>query len=124
MIEERAMTTLTSSGLEDALVYLHVSRGTASTRSHAFPVENVMPNVLIFVKPFDTGTWYGPVEQGPFLKALGIQARANALCANASEHQRDDIASALKRLTDPGAMGSLFKVMAMTSQGLPAPAGL
>lgn len=75
-------------------------------------------------QPFDTGTYYGPVEQGPFLKALGIQARANALCANASEHQRDDIASALKRLTDPGAMGSLFKVMAVTSQGLPAPAGL
>ncbi|MCE7999521.1 MAG: class I SAM-dependent methyltransferase [Rhodobiaceae bacterium] len=75
-------------------------------------------------KPFNTGTCYGPVEQGPFLKALGIQARANALSANANEHQRDDIASALKRLTDPGAMGSLFKVMAVTSQGLPAPAGL
>jgi len=74
-------------------------------------------------RPFDTDTCYGPVEQGPFLKALGIQARASALSANANEHQRDDIASALKRLTDPGAMGSLFKVIAVTSPDTPAPAG-
>lgn len=74
-------------------------------------------------KPFDTSACYGPAEQGLFLKALGIQARANALSANANKHQRDDIASALKRLTDPGAMGSLFKVMAVASPGVPAPAG-
>lgn len=74
-------------------------------------------------KPFDTSSCYGPVEQGLFLKALGIQARANALSAKANERQRNDIAAALKRLTDPGAMGSLFKVMAVTSQNVPAPAG-
>ncbi len=74
-------------------------------------------------EPFDKGCRYGPKEQGPFLEALGIGARANALSGKANEQQKGDIASALKRLTDPDAMGSLFKAIAVTSPGVAAPAG-
>lgn len=66
---------------------------------------------------------YGPTTQGAFLKALGIDARAAALTAKATERQTRDLKAALKRLTAPDAMGSLFKVMSVTSSGLPAPAG-
>eukprot|EP00435_Cladocopium_sp_Y103_P078733 s1_g2472.t1 len=52
---------------------------------------------------------YGPTTQGAFLEALGIEARAAALTAKATERQSQDIKAALKRLTDPDAMGSLFK---------------
>ncbi|WOF74795.1 SAM-dependent methyltransferase [Parvibaculaceae bacterium PLY_AMNH_Bact1] len=75
-------------------------------------------------KPFSKEALYGPSDQKSFLEALGIHARANALKANANEQQQRDITSAVKRLTDRDAMGSLFKVMAVTSPGLPAPAGL
>ena len=68
-------------------------------------------------------TNHGPVDQGAFLKALGIDARAGMLMANAKPHQRQEIEAAHHRLTDPTAMGSLFKVMALTSRGIPVPAG-
>jgi NADH dehydrogenase [ubiquinone] 1 alpha subcomplex assembly factor 7 len=68
-------------------------------------------------------TSHGPVDQGAFLKALGIEARAGILMANAKPHQRQEIEAAHHRLTDPTAMGSLFKVMALTSRGIPVPAG-
>ncbi len=66
---------------------------------------------------------YGPTTQGSFLEALGIQARATALTAKATGRQTRDIKAALKRLTAPDVMGSLFKVIAVTSPGLSAPAG-
>jgi len=74
-------------------------------------------------KPYSKATVCGPTEQGAFLEALGINTRANTLAATANEQQRRDITSALKRLTERDAMGSLFKVMAVTSQSVPAPAG-
>jgi SAM-dependent MidA family methyltransferase len=65
---------------------------------------------------------HGPVAQGDFLRALGIEARARALQARASAAQAADIASALERLTDdaPGAMGGLFKVLAIAHPQLDA----
>ena len=68
---------------------------------------------------------HGPVPQGDFLRALGIEARARALQARASERQAADIESALRRLTDgtPDAMGALFKVLAITHPGLSVPPG-
>ncbi len=74
-------------------------------------------------KPYSKATVCGPTEQRAFLEALGINTRANTLAATANEQQRRDITSALKRLTERDAMGSLFKVMAVTSQSVPAPAG-
>src|SRR5690606_24660274 len=57
---------------------------------------------------------HGAVTQGEFLRALGIETRAEALAANATPEQRDDIAAALHRLTAGSEMGRLFKVMALT----------
>jgi SAM-dependent MidA family methyltransferase len=69
---------------------------------------------------------HGPVTQGEFLKRLGIEARAAGLMAKASPEVADDIAGALKRLTDSGrgGMGSMFKVVAISDQHLTDIAGL
>lgn len=56
----------------------------------------------------------GPVEQGAFLNALGIEARAQLLI-QAAPDQEDTIRSALHRLTNKDQMGSLFKVMCVRS---------
>jgi NADH dehydrogenase [ubiquinone] 1 alpha subcomplex assembly factor 7 len=65
----------------------------------------------------------GPVEQGRFLRTLGIDARAVCLMANASERDSLTIAAGHRRLVDPEAMGSLFKVVAIADPALPPPAG-
>jgi len=64
-----------------------------------------------------------PVQQGPFLKALGIEARAAKLKQHATPAQALEIDTSLARLTEQEAMGKLFKVMVLTSPNLPTPAG-
>jgi NADH dehydrogenase [ubiquinone] 1 alpha subcomplex assembly factor 7 len=66
---------------------------------------------------------WGPVPQGRFLEALGAVARLAKLTAGTSPAQRALIASGLRRLIDPAEMGNLFKVLALSSPDLPAPAG-
>lgn len=66
---------------------------------------------------------HGPLTQGRFLKALGIEERAQKLAKVANPGQRSEMATALKRLTDAAAMGDLFKVMAVTDPNAPQPAG-
>ena len=66
---------------------------------------------------------HGPVPQGRFLTTLGAEARLAALCRNASPQQRAALESGVRRLIGPDQMGTLFKVLAVTSPGLPAPAG-
>ncbi len=56
----------------------------------------------------------GPVTQGQFLIALGIEARAQSLCATAPDPQRQQITRDLCRLVAPQEMGRLFKIMALT----------
>ncbi|QKS01915.1 class I SAM-dependent methyltransferase [Sphingomonas sp. CL5.1] len=58
----------------------------------------------------------GPVGQGAFLRALGIDARAAALARNMPEVLADR-----DRLVD--AMGDLFKVLALRQADWPEPAG-
>ena len=65
---------------------------------------------------------HGPVEQGTWLRAIGIDLRTDALSARFPD-RADDIASARSRLVSPDQMGSLFKVMAVTAQGWEVPAG-
>ncbi|MCC6921222.1 MAG: SAM-dependent methyltransferase [Alphaproteobacteria bacterium] len=65
---------------------------------------------------------YGPVTQGTFLTALGIEARAATL-GRARPDQAEVLAAAVARLTGPDQMGSLFKAMALTGPGGPVPAG-
>ena len=48
---------------------------------------------------------HGPVPQGDFLRALGIEARAGALRARASEAEAAAVDSALARLTDDAPRG-------------------
>ena len=62
-------------------------------------------------------TVFGPVSQGSFLKALGIELRGSNLKQNASEAHRVAINKAINRLVAPDQMGNLFKVIAMTSHG-------
>ncbi len=66
---------------------------------------------------------FGPINQGDFLIALGIEARAEVLSRNATDAQRADIAQALKRLIDAGGMGCLFKALAIVEADTPPPAG-
>ncbi|WP_417317415.1 class I SAM-dependent methyltransferase [Emcibacter sp.] len=65
----------------------------------------------------------GPVTQGDFLTAVGIEQRARSLLLKADEKQKADVMSALKRLISPEEMGSLFKVMALIDPGIPQPTG-
>lgn len=65
---------------------------------------------------------HGPVSQGAFLTALGIELRAAQL-ARSAPAAAAAITAACKRLTDPEQMGSLFKVLALTPRDLPPPAG-
>ena len=66
---------------------------------------------------------HGPVSQGEFLGRLGIAARAETLLRGAPPDQAQDIAAALRRLTDGEEMGALFKVLAIAHHDLPAPPG-
>jgi len=68
-------------------------------------------------------TVHGPVPQGRFLAALGAEARLARLSERAGSAQRAALTSGVARLIDPAGMGTLFKAMALTSPGLPAPAG-
>jgi SAM-dependent MidA family methyltransferase len=68
---------------------------------------------------------HGPVPQGEFLKALGIEQRAATLMAKATPEVSEDISGALKRLTEGGrgGMGSMFKVVAISDPALDVLAG-
>ena len=65
---------------------------------------------------------HGPVTQGNWLKALGLEARASAL-ALAAPNRAEEIAAAVERLCGDEQMGQLFKVIALTSPAWPIPAG-
>jgi SAM-dependent MidA family methyltransferase len=62
----------------------------------------------------------GPVTQGAFLKALGVFQRTEALARGRTEAQAEALRAATKRLADAGAMGDLFKVLAIVSPGCAA----
>jgi NADH dehydrogenase [ubiquinone] 1 alpha subcomplex assembly factor 7 len=68
-------------------------------------------------------TVYGPVPQGTFLRAFGIELRTAMLLERAAPGQRRELRAALHRLTDPGAMGELFKVLVLGRPGDPHPPG-
>jgi len=62
------------------------------------------------------------VDQGEWLKRLGIGARAEAL-TRANPDQAEAIQTALERLTGPDQMGALFKIIAIHSPDWPEPVG-
>ncbi len=67
-------------------------------------------------------TVHGPVTQGAFLKALGIEARTETL-AKVAPDRAEALAVDRDRLINPEQMGDLFKVIALTAPGWPIPAG-
>ena len=71
------------------------------------------------------GAWtHGPVEQGVFLRRLGIDARAARLAQGATTSQAEAIEAALARLaSSTSSMATLFKVMAVTARDAPASPG-
>ena len=66
---------------------------------------------------------YGPVPQGTFLRGLGIHLRTLKLLERSGPAQQRHLRAALFRLTDPSAMGELFKVLALAHPTAPAPPG-
>jgi NADH dehydrogenase [ubiquinone] 1 alpha subcomplex assembly factor 7 len=67
-------------------------------------------------------TSFGPISQGSFLRALGLDLRTAQL-ARANPLRSDALLAASARLADPDQMGDLFKVMSMVSAHWPKPAG-
>ncbi len=68
---------------------------------------------------------YGPVDQGDFLNALGLQRRAQTLQERASPQMVEEIGGAALRLAGKreGEMGALFKVLAITPRSASMPPG-
>lgn len=66
--------------------------------------------------------WMGTITQGEFLKALGIEARAQALSEFAPQHA-GALHAAKDRLVNDDQMGTLFKVMALADPDWPEGAG-
>lgn len=65
---------------------------------------------------------FGPVGQGAWLKAMGIELRAASL-AKAAPGRAAEIAAARDRLTGADEMGTLFKAMALVAPDWPRPEG-
>ena len=68
-------------------------------------------------------TAHGPMTQGAFLRALGIEARGRILARNKTPREAGEVLGAMKRLIEPREMGDLFKVMAITRQAMHSPEG-
>lgn len=99
-------------------VRLFDAPGTADLTAHVNfePLKEIAANAGAATFPI--------TEQGQFLKALGIDARAGALIRKASPIGAQDVQTALRRLTHADQMGALFKVLAFTQSDLTALAGL
>jgi NADH dehydrogenase [ubiquinone] 1 alpha subcomplex assembly factor 7 len=65
---------------------------------------------------------HGPTTQGSYLRKLGLDARAATLARANSLRSNEFIAQAA-RLADSDQMGTLFKVICLTSENWPTPAG-
>ena len=66
---------------------------------------------------------FGPVPQGAFLQALGLDARADRLRQSASAEQAAAIDAARRRLVGADQMGTLFKALALAHPALGTPPG-
>ena len=67
---------------------------------------------------------YGPIDQGDFLREIGIDTRTQALAERTPE-RAEEFEQARRRLVgkDDGEMGALFKAMVIANRNLPAPPG-
>ena len=67
---------------------------------------------------------YGPIDQGDFLREIGIDTRTRALCERTPD-RAEEFEQARKRLVgkEIGEMGALFKAMVIANRNLPPPPG-
>jgi SAM-dependent MidA family methyltransferase len=61
------------------------------------------------------------LTQGEFLARLGIGLRGERLAAGRDDRTREGVAAAIRRLVASDAMGTLFKVLAVSHSGLALP---
>ena len=68
---------------------------------------------------------YGPVDQGDFLRAIGIDLRTKSLAERSSPERAEEFHRARARLVGKGEgeMGALFKAMAVAERKLRPPPG-
>ena len=68
---------------------------------------------------------YGPIDQGDFLRAIGIDLRTKALAERATLDHAEEFERARARLVGKGQgeMGALFKAMAVADRRLRPPPG-
>jgi SAM-dependent MidA family methyltransferase len=66
---------------------------------------------------------HGPVAQGTFLRALGIEQRCETLLRRADADQTASLRAALARLVGSDAMGELYGALAVCQPGMPTLAG-
>lgn len=66
---------------------------------------------------------FGPIPQGSFLSALGIEARTGRLASKTDPDTANLLRSGCQRLIGADGMGMLFKVLALTNHSLGVPAG-
>jgi NADH dehydrogenase [ubiquinone] 1 alpha subcomplex assembly factor 7 len=68
---------------------------------------------------------YGPIDQGDFLRALGIDVRTRALAERAPPERANEFEDARRRLVGKGEgdMGGLFKAMVVANRSVPPPPG-
>ena len=66
---------------------------------------------------------HGPIQQGPFLAALGLFQRSGRLARTQPPARASQIMHAAQRLAEPDRMGGLFKALALCQPGLPTPPG-
>ena len=97
-------------------------------RAHAFddPLAHPGEADLTAHVDFEALAWGQPhnyTTQGEFLLRLGIGARAARLAQRLQGAALESHLAALRRLTDPAEMGSLFKVLALTGPDAPLPPG-
>ncbi len=97
-------------------------------RAHAFDDPLAHPGEADLTAHVDFEALAGDMPhrygtQGAFLGRLGIGLRAEHLERSLAGAARESHRAALRRLTHPAEMGSLFKVLALTRAGAPLPPG-
>ncbi len=66
---------------------------------------------------------HGPVPQGVFLARIGLFRRTDRLARGQPPARAVALVEAARRLAEPHWMGRLFQAIALTSPGVPVPAG-
>ena len=68
---------------------------------------------------------YGPIDQGDFLRAIGIDLRTKSLSERASPERAEEFQRARARLVGKGEgeMGAMFKTMAIADRKIRPPPG-